>query len=268
MSMKKIRHYGMVFLSLILCLALSGCAQITNNVKIYPDGDYSSYIKVIMEKDIFEKANLNVDECRSLIAKQFDIEDENRITEISETHNDIEYIGFEYVVDKTPVTDKTNISIEADKLHNVITFKLKNELSEDLFFDMISFGSDQNVDLQSLGLTYTLFIEMPGDIISSSEGVVDGDLAVIDFFEWDNDELVIVSDINSNLVTLLTIAFCVVLIIIILLVILKINLQAPGLTKRQKKKTPVSNFKIEVEQENDISKTLNKEKENTNDWEL
>ena len=266
--MKKIRHIGLVFLSLILCLALSGCAQITNNVKIYPDGDYSSYIKVIMENDIFDKASLDVEECRSLIAKQFEIEDQSRIVEISETHNDIEYIGFEYVVDKSPVTDKMNVSVEADKLHNVITFKLTNKLSEDIFFDSINFGSDQNVDMQSIGLSYTLFIEMPGKIISSTEGKIDGDLVEIDFFEWDNDELIIVSDINSNLVTLLTIAFCLVLIIIILLVILKIHLQAPGLTKRQKKKTPVSNFKIEIEQENDILKTLNKEKENTNDWEL
>lgn len=222
-----------------------------------------------MEKEIFDKANLNIDECRSLIAKQFEIENEDKIVEIHETVNEVEYIGFEYIVDKTPVTDRMNIEVTTDAKHNIMTFRLKNKLSEDLFFESIMMGSDQDVDLREMGFSYTVFVEMPGNIISNSEGKVEGDLVEIDFFRWDNDELTIVSEINSELVKLLTIAFCLVLIIIILLVILKLHLQAPGLTKRQKKKTPVAKYKISVEEDNDILKTLKKEKEsNNNDWEL
>ena len=205
-----------------------------------------------MEKAVFDQTNLKIEDCIDLISSQFDIQEPENVQEISEEINGVEYVGLEYNVSYDKDSDKENFDIIRDPKKNQITLKVVNELNEDIFFDSFIVGTEEKPNFEQLGLEYALQVEMPGKVLSTNIGKIEGDIVTTDSIHWPDNQLVVVSEINSNLVTMLVMAFTVLLIIIILLIIMFINLQHKRILK---KRGAPSKYRIE-NKDNDISKTL------------
>lgn len=208
--MKKIKPILHLLLIVGLCFSLTGCVHLRNNIKVFSNGEYTSTIKLLVLENVYDSLELDKKEYLEFFQEQFHVEDINDIKMIEEKINHEVYRGFEYTHKRGLPIDSSNIHIDVDKTNKQITFKLSNELSNDVWFFSDALNPRKSID--EIDVLLVMQIDMPGNIISSSSGTIEDDIVTIDLIENKAQEIVVISNIESTIPRLSIITFVIILI--------------------------------------------------------
>lgn len=177
--MNKIVHKILLLVLAAMLLLLSGCAQFNSEYQIYKDGEYSFKTELLIPESLSDLPDVSIDELVDYLKTSLKLEDDLLINEINREVNGITYTGVEIIREKGPVLEGGAVTIEFDRAHAEMVFTLNNPDLSDIFFAFVplSEDTDQQSAMKSyeeLGLSVKFVFSMPGEILSTSGGVIDG----------------------------------------------------------------------------------------------
>lgn len=176
---KTFRKISSLILTAILILLLSGCAQFNSEYQIYQDGEYSFKTELLIPESLSSLPDVNIDELVEYLKTSLKLEDDLVINEIGREVNGIAYTGVEIIREKGPVLEGGAVTIDFDRAHAEMVFTLNNPDLSDIFFTFVplSEGTDQQSAMKSyeeMGMSVKFVFNMPGEILSTSGGVING----------------------------------------------------------------------------------------------
>ena len=188
-----------LLISCLLVIGLSGCTILDTDYKIYEDGEYSYTMELLVYENIAGLQDFDLEEIYNFIADSYNLEKKVEIKEVEKEIEGIKYVGLAIERPKGLPEEGGPVKIEIDRVHCEILFTLNNPDIEELFFSFIPVGADNGAEsaisnYENIGLTAEFSFEMPGKILSTSGGSIEGNTVRFDLIDNSLREIIIRSE--------------------------------------------------------------------------
>ena len=202
MLKRKLKRKVLLVLSAILLFVMSGCAKINGDYQIYEDGEYSLDVTFLIPKSIAELQDIDLDEALIMLRQNLYIDGDVVTTPIETMRDGVQYTGYQISRKKAAPSEDGPVSISVDKNEREVVFTLDNTEIESLWISTASTETGENQTdeeaietLRDMGLEVQYIFAMPGEVLSSSGGIIQNNTVVFDVIDNSLRQIIIRSKI-------------------------------------------------------------------------
>ncbi len=202
MLKRKLKRKVLLVLSAILLFVMSGCAKINGDYQIYEDGEYSLDVTFLIPKSIAELQDIDLDEALIMLRQNLYIDGDVVTTPIETMRDGVQYTGYQISRKKAAPSEDGPVSISVDKNEREVVFTLDNTEIESLWISTTSTETGENQTdeeaietLRDMGLEVQYIFAMPGEVLSSSGGIIQNNTVVFDVIDNSLRQIIIRSKI-------------------------------------------------------------------------
>ena len=202
MLKRKLKRKVLLVLSAILLFVMSGCAKINGDYQIYEDGEYSLGVTFLIPKSIAELQDIDLDEVLIMLRQNLYIGGDVVTTPIETMRDGVQYTGYQISRKKAAPSEDGPVSISVDKNEREVVFTLDNTEIENLWISTTSTETGENQTdeeaiktLRDMGLEVQYIFAMPGEVLSSSGGIIQNNTVVFDVIDNSFRQIIIRSKI-------------------------------------------------------------------------
>lgn len=202
MLKRKLKRKVLLVLSAILLFVMSGCAKINGDYQIYEDGEYSLDVTFLIPKSIAELQDIDLDEALIMLRQNLYIGGDVVTTPIETMRDGVQYTGYQISRKKSAPSQDGPVSINVDKNAREVVFTLDNTEIESLWISTTSTETGENQTdeeaiktLRDMGLEVQYIFAMPGEVLSSSGGIIQNNTVVFDVIDNSLRQIIIRSKI-------------------------------------------------------------------------
>ena len=202
MLKRKLKRKVLLVLSAILLFVMSGCAKINGDYQIYEDGEYSLDVTFLIPKSIAELQDIDLDKALIMLRQNLYIGGDVVTTPIETMRDGVQYTGYQISRKKAAPSEDGPVSISVDKNEREVVFTLDNTEIESLWISTTSTETGENQTdeeaietLRDMGLEVQFIFAMPGEVLSSSGGIIQNNTVVFDVIDNSLRQIIIRSKI-------------------------------------------------------------------------
>ncbi len=202
MLKRKLKRKVLLVLSAILLFVMSGCAKINGDYQIYEDGEYSLDVTFLIPKSIAELQDIDLDKALIMLRQNLYIGGDVVTTPIETMRDGVQYTGYQISRKKAAPSEDGPVSISVDKNEREVVFTLDNTEIENLWISTTSTETGENQTdeeaietLRDMGLEIQYIFAMPGEVLSSSGGIIQNNTVVFDVIDNSLRQIIIRSKI-------------------------------------------------------------------------
>ena len=198
MLKRNLKKKVIMIFSAILLIVMTGCAKINGDYQIYEDGEYSLDVTFLIPSSIAELQDIDLEEALITLRQNLYIGGDVTTTPVETMRDGIQYTGYQISRKKALPSEDGPVSISVDEGNREILFTLNNTSIENLWISMNPSGSDENLTsaealkaLEDMGLELQYIFTMPGEILSSSGGIIQNNTVVFNLVDNDLRQIII-----------------------------------------------------------------------------
>ena len=246
----KVRKISRTLIVLVLLLMTTACTQLQCDMNIYPNGEYSYSIDVYVPEEFTELSTINEKSIIAITKNVFNLSDE-KISEISKNVDGVNYKGLNIVHERSLPKVDSQMTIEVDDWENILNFNLVYD-KHDIWFDLNPLGTEEEFYsfIEMNGYELKLVFHMPGEVLSSNTGVIEGNDVIINLMSDDFNEINIVSKVPFLSSTEMMILVAVIIVIALISYLFYRHKQKPKNKNSQTKEIVIDeNLELDDNQE-------------------
>ena len=178
--MNKFKKLGVIFtLAFVLC----GCYKMNINVEVANDGKTSMSMDMLMQESVLDYMGQGADDLeKSFKEGMGESAKDVKFTKLEKTIDDDKYVGFKAELPKEAAEQmaKQSVKVEDKKIIFEMAKEDLDSLNGALGESQAGMGDADPEEMKAQGIELNFTVKMPGKIISTTAGEIDGNTVVVD----------------------------------------------------------------------------------------
>lgn len=191
--LKKLR----VIAVLVILLMTTACARLQCDMNIYPNGEYAYQIEIYVPEEFTELNTFNEDSLIAVARTIFKLSENELIKPVNTNVDGINYRGLNIIHERSLPKENGEIKISVDDWNNFLVFELNHEKNNDIWFSLNPLGdADEFIEfIKNSGYEFKITFKMPGEVLETTAGTIDGNNVILNIMNDDFSNLVIKSKV-------------------------------------------------------------------------